>query len=174
MDKMNFKKLLSVSLLFFMILGTLTSCSRDDGGGGLIWDIVPLYLQIEVVDGAGHNLVDPANPNHILNTGITATFKGKTYELYDIKDFALSRAYMPMPYGLVYKADYDGKYVLFFGEFEGTSNYNHELVMIDWKDGTKSEIKIDYKFKWKNNNPKIKEKIWLDGKEVTRKIKIVK
>lgn len=157
---------LSLTLLFF-----LSSCSKEED---IIWDIQPLFFQVEVVDQLGNNLMDPAHEKNLLNSGITATFMGKTYELHAVDDTPQTRAYLPIFYGLVYQQDYTGKYILFFGELDGTKSYKNETLVIDWKDGTTSELKVDYRFKWKGNKPKIKEKIWYKGEEVKRTIKIVK
>ena len=124
-------KQISVPLLLLLcMVGVNVSCSNDDDDD-LIWDIYPLELIIEVVDKDGNNLMDPNNEHNILESGITATFMGESYQLYDINNYKMTRAYMPTPYGLVYRKFYgSNQYFMYFGELDGTVNINKESLVI--------------------------------------------
>lgn len=169
------KQLSKIVLPIVMLIATysITSCTNNDD---VIWDITPVEIYIEVVNSEGYNLIDPKSEYTIINKGITATFMNQNYKLYNIEDFyKKTRAYMPIPYGLVFKQDdYSKQYLIYFGQFDGTENYSKESLIIDWNDGTKNEIIIDHHFKWRKGTPKIKEQIWLDNTKASRKIRIVK
>lgn len=80
---------------------SFTSC--DDDEGSIVWDFTPVTVKMDVVDAQGNDLLDPDTSGNLLESGITATFCGKDYDIVDPRAVladAQSRAILAMFYGL--------------------------------------------------------------------------
>ena len=160
-----------VAIILLATIG-VTACSNSNKG--MIWDIAPVVLQIEVQDTNGKNLLDPEIEGNITENGIKVIFEKNVY-LKDSIPHVSTRAYMPYFYGLkLGKNDNQGKYKLYFGEFDGAKDHYNRTFVIDWNDGTTNTITFTSTIKWKRNTPKIKRAYTLDGKTTKNPIVIVK
>lgn len=171
----NLKCKILTLLLALLTLGTFSSCIMTTAllidewaeaeGGEYIIDWAPVDLSIQLHDARGNDLLDPKNPNNLID-GTTITFRDKTYEVsrewYEQGMFhdwqytepvkgeerqesvAATRAYLARLYGLYLLpngAPYQEKpgFQLYFGEIDGADSMDEELV-ITWPDGTKNFI----------------------------------
>lgn len=121
----------------------LSGCDKEEEGKIIDW--YPVNLYIKVTDAQGTDLLNPDNPNNMIE-GTTITFKGKTYEAsrecYD-SDPAfrpqkmMTRMYMPTMYGL--QLFEFGDFRLKFGEIDGGDDMDEDLV-VTLPDGTTGTI----------------------------------
>lgn len=87
---------------FLMILAllvpclSLTSCSDDDD---IIWDFLPVEVNVHIQDTDGNNLLSPLVSGNLQGKKIVSNYEGQEYELnWDPTD--RSRYYMPAFSGL--------------------------------------------------------------------------
>ena len=65
------------------------------------------------------------------------------------------------------------KFMLVIGFWEQTESFERQNFVINWGDGTSSEIDYSQKFSWKYNRkkkydePDMQFRHWLDGKEIS-------
>lgn len=105
---------------------------------GMIVDWAPVEVVMAVLDSEGNDLLDPANPDNLID-GTTITFKGDTYyasreyyEKYQLEPE--TKAYMPHFSGLqlrMVKNVQTGAegYCLVFGEIDGAADMDEDLVV---------------------------------------------
>lgn len=124
------------------------------------YDFVNPAVCFFVSDAAtGGNLLDPDAANTILGQPIAVTYDGKRCEVTAGAD-ALShtRANPPQSLALRLKGanecDGIGGYHLAFGEFDPTRDLKKQSFVIDWDDGTSTEVKFDLYVTWKTNRAK--------------------
>lgn len=146
------KKIFLFAIVFLLFL----SCGSDK-----IWDFINYDVCFIVKNADGENLLDPATEGHILDSDITVEYNGKTYALNDN-----TRADKAVWYGLRIEAyGYkDNTPTLKFGEFDTAVGYREEQFTVHWGDGSSDVVKFDLYVKGTSNNPKVKKKIWLNGK----------
>lgn len=65
------------------------------------------------------------------------------------------------------------KYMLEFGEFDGTNDYENETLTIDWGNGRTDVITYSWDYERVKNEPQIKKTFWINGVETTNPIKII-
>ncbi len=156
--------------LLVLGLGAMTSCKDDDGPEeGVIWDIYPTDIYVELVDEAGNNLLDPNVEGNWVGEDLYITYKGETYTAaWDIQEEHGSRMYLPEFYGLIWTGRYswEQKPRLAFGEFSGEGNYDMSLTF-----GVPAlDASYDFQFKqhfyWKHHEPMSDNCIIFDGKEM--------
>lgn len=114
----------------------------------IIVDWAPVVIWGKVQDSAGNDLLDPENPNNLID-GATITFKGKTYtssrELFNRSDRNPdTKAYLARIYGFMLVSDDDYNkdatgFSLIFGEIDGADDMDEEIT-ITLSNGTKSVI----------------------------------
>ena len=143
-------------------------------GFGMIWDIAPVDVYMEVVDKDGNNRFEEATPGNWLQSEITATFEGESYTYPQPG----TRAYMAIMGGLVVRnyrnADGRNTTCLIFGELSGETDRHSDLV-ITWPDGTSDKITVDNSFRWGvTGRPHKKTTFSLNGEPVSIPIRIVK
>ena len=128
----------------------LTSCSESNGGNDdIIWDFAPINFIIAVQDAEGNDLLNPLTEGHILEQDIKAIYQGKEYKLNE--QVAQTRDYLAILRGLQAFMTEDGRYMLFFGELDGTDTYDNETLTLDWGDGTTDVITFSSRLTW--NSP---------------------
>ncbi len=148
----------------------MTGC--DEINSGLIIDWYPVNVYLKVTDGNGTDLLDPENPDNMID-GATITFQGKTYqssrEREDLYKGPETKDYLAQIYGLLLvkdsilmHEDAEG-YSLAFGEIDGSEDMDEDLV-VTLSDGTTGTIhyhcsdhnekKISCKRSWKFNGKK--------------------
>lgn len=167
------KKLILLILTLSMTL--FTSCETDD----IIVDWVPVGLYLKVTDGRGTDLLDPENPNNLID-GTTITFKGKTYEAnsdidwaerYTLQGKSGTRAILAIMYGLRLVKNCPGAdgYCLWFGEIDGAADMDEDLVVtlpngmtgtIHYHCAKHNERKLKCDRSWKFNGKKAQNNVF--------------
>lgn len=167
---MRKNKIIAVSAVS-LLMSLFVACDLIDPSGDRIVDWAPVSLTIKVVDGHGTDLLNPDNPDNMID-GTTITFKGKTYEATreQSPQYAeiTTRAYAPIMYGLYLSKPLNGAggYVLVFGEIDGAADMDEDLV-VTLPDGTvgtihyhcskHNERKLSCKRSWKFNGVTVLE-----------------
>lgn len=152
----------------------LTGCEKTGisdiiGGSGMIVDWSPVNVIIQVTDGHGADLLDPENPNNMID-GTSITFQGKTYEASrEDRLSAVTKEYLALIYGLRLKkfdesVNKNAKgYYLIFGEIDGAKDMDEDLVVtlpngmtctIHYHCSKHNENKLSCKRSWKFNGTK--------------------
>lgn len=164
---MTVMKKLTILLVFIVLF---VSCSKNDDDY-IIWDFFNPSVEFVVVDADGNDLLNPYSDKNIISNWITLKHNGITYEYGPS-----SKATMPKMLGI--RLEYSksiGKWVLAFGEFAPDTNTNiDQEFIIDWGDGTKDNIKFDLYTTWKNNEPTVHKKIWLNDELYSEESFLVK
>lgn len=129
-------------------LSVLPSCSSEEDPDTLIVDWAPVDISIMVQDVQGNDLLDSTNTSLYVAGGVTASFKGKTYELGStqpketVKKNSL-KALPPEWNGFRIEkrkvSEADSVYMLVFGQIDGADDM-HEDLTLTWADGTKDVI----------------------------------
>lgn len=159
-----------------VMVASLAGCEKI---GGKIVDWCPVYVYLRVTDGHGADLLDPENPDNMID-GTTITFKGKTYEasreIEDLMYPALeTKAYLARIYGLLLEkrkwaenGNAEG-YCLVFGEIDGAADMDEDLVVtlpngmtgtIHYHCSNHNERKIRCDRSWKLNGVKAEGNIF--------------
>ncbi len=127
-------------------------------------DIAPVIYRLKVVDEQGNNLLNPARENAIDISEIIAQYQGNDYQCQ-----TPTRAYKPHFNGLQLESHHSGEWILTFGEFSGTSDYEDEKLTILWGDGSSDIITYNRSVKQStfSQNIKIKQEWLLNGKLVS-------
>ena len=162
---------MKTNVLFSLFIGIslcqaffLTSSSEGNGGNDdNIWDFAPINFIIAVQDAEGNDLLSPLTEGHILEQDIKAIYQGKEYKLNE--QVAQTKAYLAVLRGLQTFMTEDGRYMLFFGELDGTDTYDNETLTLDWGDGTTDVITFSSRLDWHGNNPDITRHFYLNGVE---------
>lgn len=163
------RKLINFSLIAAMIFG-LCGLSACDDDSDLIVDYSPIVLQVWVKDAQGNNLLDPDNPDNILDEEMWIDYKNEVsvVGMGQPDPSGLTRAYLPQWYGAyIAPAEYlywDQEYFsidnrIFIGEFDGGNNGEFNVVLTI---GDKS-----YNLSWTNKVNKLntKRQFYIDGKK---------
>ncbi|MDO4789604.1 MAG: hypothetical protein Q3998_01395 [Porphyromonas sp.] len=174
--KRNFSTLLHLFALLLVVPLLTSSCKDKDPD--IIFDFYPLNIEIEVADKEGRDLLDANTPGNLLSQDVTATFLGKTFRMGERIDRPtpdVFRAYMPTFHGLLVGTNKNGRKALFFGELAGNSTFKSEELVLNWGNGwQKDVITISQKVHSKGNDIKVIRSFYLNGKRISRPIKIVK
>ena len=132
---MNSKKNYFLPVITAILL-LLSSCTDDNSD--IIYDVAPIYFNIEVLNKAGNNMLDSTgpgyNPDFIANTSMT--IQSTTYKLgVDAKTTLTptTRAYFAPFKGMMIEVN-NGKTYAVIGPFMGNDNWNNEKVIINWGD----------------------------------------
>ncbi|HIZ85829.1 MAG TPA: hypothetical protein IAC04_05010 [Candidatus Coprenecus stercoravium] len=136
------------------------------GCAGMIWDFVPVNIEVMVQDADGNDLLNPETEGNISDNNIKAIFEGGTYER-DV-DVA-TKDILVVFHGLLTdqydSGEYAGRYYLKFGEFARNHNYEKEFVL-DWGDGIKRDtVSFTQSCEWKGNKPETATTVSLNGSE---------
>lgn len=151
-------------LLIAAAVLSLSSCI------GMKWDIAPVEVYMEVVNGEGQNLFDEATPGNWLGETITAVFEDEEY-IYPSS--GPTRTYAPQMYGLTV-SEYKNMAVLCFGELDGEESRESDLV-ISWPDGSEDTITVKRTFRWKiTGKPDGKTTLKLNGRKTGNPVRITK
>ena len=152
-----------------------TTCD-DSENYDYLADFIPINVYIHVTDAKGANLLDPTVPNNILDNGIQMIYNNERYDLD--KEFdplrPRTRYYLPYFYGLSLIKNMKNIPLLYVGEFDGAEDCVKRSFVIEWGDGTKSEIAYSNKVFENGKDTRVERSFYLDGKEVEEPITIVK
>jgi len=140
-------------------IGTEKENEEDDGKGpepGMIWDFTNWSVEVNVTDESGNDVLSGS-----LATGSVVSYKDQAYPAKMI-----TRAYLPTWDGLVLyeKGDLNA---LIFGEFGPDQEYKKEPLTLTLGDGTKLDLAFDLYITWKNYEPTVHKRNYLDGEQVT-------
>lgn len=174
--KRSFSTLLHLFALLFAVSFLTSSCKGEDPD--IIFDFYPLNIEVEVMDKEGRDLLDANTPGNLLSQDVTATFLGKTFKMGERIDRPtpdVFRAYMPTFHGLLIGTNKNGRKVLYFGELAGDTTFESEKLVLNWGNGWPEDvITINQEAHRRKNDIKVTRSFYLNGKEVSRPIKIVK
>ncbi len=151
-------------LHFLGCLVLLASCSSMED---LEYDIAPIVPQIYLNDKDGRDLLDPYRSDSEFDPmKVTVVYEDSTYTVKTRDELVETRAYMPWFFGLAIQKDAFGRWLLSFGELDGTEDIDNKDIMIDWGNGCIDVITIFNNFKWKaNGSPSIKRRFYVNGKK---------
>ncbi len=171
----KYSYILAVSALLFGLFA-LMSCSGSDNEPegpeeGVIWDISPSCVRIELVDEEGNNLLDPETEGNWVGEELYIVYKDETYYTdweYQATESG-SRA-LPVHFrGLIWTGGLSGadmkKSCLKFGEFSAYGQYEMSLVFAATSINTVFEFKFTHSLVWKNHKPYFDEHIIYNGKD---------
>lgn len=132
---------------------SLTSCQKED----VIWDYVPVVMNVSIHDAAGNDLLAPSAENGLLGE-LTVTYGGETYTVSD-DDPRSSRMYLALLQAPRIQQGAKG-YTLVLGEWRGDGRYDNEQAVLNWPDGTHTTLSFTLKKNgWTN------AKFYLDGQK---------
>lgn len=156
-------------LILACVLGLcFTSCGDDD----VIIDYVPIIFRVNIYDQQGNDLLDPSNPQNILDKGILMEYKGNDFSIADKYGDQIqptpSRYYLPMFYGLSLAADKDQQgnlmyYTLKFGEFDASEKAEYSCVL------KITDLDLSYELTCKLNKPG-KPQFFLNGDHLKKQM----
>lgn len=132
---------------------------EDDGKGpepGMIWDFASWSVEINVTDLAGNDLLGGS-----LGTKSAVSFKSQSYPAT-----MPTRYYMPTWSGLVLYHPQEEMNTLVFGEFP-PGGYKKEPMVLTLGDGTTLKLAFDLYITWKDYEPTVRKRVYLDGKLMT-------
>lgn len=162
-----FKVLTSLLVLF------ISACSKEDDDPGYIWEIYPIEFEIKVVNSNGENLLDPKNPDNILDTEMYVIFRDEKFDVrYGYPDgpfFPYPTKALPVewlgafiaPYFEFYPGMPERENYLYIGQFYGDSNGKTQFKL--YIDGQKFTIYFTNKITAPEN---IERHYFIDDKEI--------
>ena len=175
------KRVVLLMTVLALSLVCLSSCQKGKGKELVLYDFVPSYIEIAVVDGNGNNLIDPAYDGNILGNVLQLEYDGKTYELQkddsrhygdNAEDSDIStRAILGVKFRGLMTNTKDN--TLKIGYFDQDVDRAYEEYCILWGDGTASKIGYEQNMEWvydekeDSEKPVFHARYWLDGKEIT-------
>lgn len=164
-------------VLAFALALTGWSCSNDGPDDDVIWDIYPVEVHVDIVDGDSHSLLNPQDAGNIIGDAVSVEMDGESYDAEWLAESPSwpSRAYMAKFKGIRHcevfawnpetkRNEPTGKWRLVIGEFPGDKTYVKEMKISC--NGAVSTIRIDNRFGWKNKEPNVETKIYLNGQPV--------
>lgn len=179
------KLLIKTTTLVVSLILLLSSVSCKKYEGEIIWDFYPTRIEMLVTDKDGNNLLDEKFAGNILSTDITMEYNGKIYKRLDDCGFSFpdnpeTKDIGPVDFcGL--QTDKTGEQVLLvIGYFKRNQTLERQNFIINWGDGTKTEIGYSQDFWWeynrkkKRDEPQSESHYWLDGQAVSSPIRIVR
>lgn len=166
-------------VLAILLTVSFTGCEKlggNGGGGDWIVDWVPVSLFLRVVDEGGKDLLDPENPNNLID-GTSITFKGNTYsasrQWYEAGrpyEMPATKAILAQLYGLFlvngemfFMNSNTAGFSLFFGEIDGARDMDEDLMVnlpngmtgtIHYHCSNHNERKLSCDRSWKFNGAK--------------------
>ena len=142
------KKFMSF-ILAARLIASLTGCEK---WGGMEVDWAPVSFFLRVVDEEGTDLLDPENPNNLIDSA-SITFKGNTYnasrQWYETGrpyEMPATKAILAQLFGLFlvngemfFMNSDTACFSLFFGEIDGAMDMDEDLL-VTLPDGTTGTI----------------------------------
>lgn len=149
-------------MMLFAVFSLFTACdNNEDPVLPPIYDVSPVEFYIYVQDEDGHDLLNSATKGNILEQGIKAVYDNKEFKLNELP--LRTRYYMPTFYGLRTVEDKDGRYSLFFGEFDGAQDWDYTSFSVDWGDGTTDHFGFENTNDSKNSGINIERSFFLNN-----------
>lgn len=155
-----------------VLCGMVSSCAVSDNESyrNWTWDIAPISPMIYLSDSDGIDMLSPADS--LLDfSKVCVEFRGETYHIpeweYGPDVVLTSRGGTKsdqMGLGLDLTTDSYGKWILSFGDLDGTVKIDNEDLVINWGDGTSNTITIYNDVSWEDERPVVDRKFYIDGK----------
>ncbi len=143
----------------------ITSTDKYDD---IIWDYAPVSLCITVSDQDGQDLLDESVEGNILSDGISLSYDGSNYTMVQDPSQVQTRAVYVEFYGLTrYYSDYDERYLLNFGDFEGNNSYDMTL-QLNLGDETQYDLRYVRQFDHANllEQPIVEQEFYINGEKI--------
>lgn len=97
------------------------------------YDYVPVALEIYVEDAAGNDRLDPASP-YFIGSDIYVYYENVEYPMrYDKEQMLSTKAVLTQLDGLQLRRAESGHYYLYFGDLDGSQDYNCAFAL-HWPD----------------------------------------
>ena len=174
----QFKFSVAVILGLSLSAGLYTSCdSSEPGGNDMIYDFSPIEFKILITDNDGHDLLDSAYQDNLIND-VSVTYQGKDYPLLTEQEVykelnnnnqARTRAYMPIFRGLVlYNLHWGpGLYEMDFGEFSGSENIDKREITLNLPNHQQVRLAYMNNLRWTSNgDPEINRTFFFNDQEL--------
>ena len=173
MSPMIKRLFLSALPLIVLVCSCKTSPVTNDEEGryGLVVDIGPYSITMEVTDSDGNNLFVSETPGNWLNSSFSATFEGESYSFpsEDTKEYCV-----PISGLSVQQLGDPPKTALCFGELNGQDTRTSDLTL-SWPDGTSDVITLKHKCSsGEDGLPILETSYSLNGYPVSAPIPLVK
>lgn len=171
----KFNHVLSILALLFGLFGFM-SCSEaeqepDGPEEGVIWDIAPICVNIQLVDDEGNNLLDPETEGNWVGEELYIGYKDEAYYTdWEYQGMESGSRALPIHFrGLIWTGGLPGadtkKSSLKFGEFSGTGQYEMSMVFAATSINTVFEFKFTHSLVWKDHKPHFYDHIIYNGKD---------
>lgn len=136
----------------------------------MIWDFAPIIYNVQIVNSSGDDLLDPNNSGSFDHGKIKVIFRGVEYSSNN--QLPATKVYMPYFYGFKIEkrsTSVGERFVLLFGELDGSKNYSKEEIVILWGDGSSDRVKFNRKVKYPTSgNPIIKDEWFLNNAKIDK------
>lgn len=169
MQRIVEKTLMLASMLAVVVLAGCSS--SDEPEEGVVWDISPVTVLVDVVDADGNDLLNPEVEGNIVDGAASVDYKGQTYPVSwrtPYYGYEGTRAYRATFQGALHHpvdrfkpVSAQNPWILEIGELAGDENYD---VTMQLKISEKTySIRVVNEFSWKKHNPRIETTVYLDG-----------
>lgn len=163
-----------------MGLGVFCSCSSDEPDDLIVWDIYPIEIQVDIQDANSTSLLDPESAANVIGSDVSIEIDGSSYDAeWECKDpYGSSRAILAVFQGIRLQEmlrwnpdkkvnEPSGEWRLVIGQFPGDASYTKEIKIR--YDNKESVVTLNNTFSWKDKEPVVVTKIFLDGAAVDGK-----
>ena len=114
-------------MLKLMVLCFLCSCSDDKEPYRMPYDeFTPINIYLAISDEAGNDLLNPENPDNILEDEVYVAFKGQEYHLNKSFDTNPNGEESSITFSGLRVQPLENRYVLVFGGLDGSLYYYNE------------------------------------------------
>ena len=152
------------------MLMTVAACSdnnNDMPDDGMIWDIYPAGIILNLVDEEGNNMLDPTVNGNWVEEPMWIGTGDKVFDVEWKRDDLSNqtRAYLPHFYGTVWTGIWTDKlYSLYFGELDGASSHNLKMKFGITAINSVYEFEYSHRLVWENKEPHFDDHITYEGK----------
>lgn len=144
--------------------GKYITIVTKDAYDGMIWDYAPVDLAICIYDTEGYNLLDESVEGNILDQEISITYNDQTYYIGQGAEYVATRDIYFEFTGLTLESASSDVATLYFGSFEGASDYDMNLTL---NIGTENSYALRYIRDFEHpdllEQPIVEEELYIDG-----------
>lgn len=146
----------------------LAGCTEKEQEQFMIWDFANYQVVFTMVDpSTGEDLLDEDNPAGLWLADVAAVYGDRRYTLADAGKPHPSYN-MPEPLALRRTTVSDGgmvRHALSFGEFSPEDDYRDRTFVMEWGDGSTTEILFDCYVEWNGSTPEVHTRVCVDGSD---------